>query len=153
MFGAMEHLPRCRLLLIFALFVLNCQCQLVPEGFSCTRDMPRRWGIYSRPPNVNLVKVDLIHVFCGQIERYGASGFHARPGNVDPQSVTTVGSRLKRRPRNQYDYAIYSEPKIYDSYISQYVRKSGISSIWPTAMSLEDITWVITYLVDACRYM
>ena len=50
-----------------------------------------------------MLKVDLIHVFCGQIdETYGVGGFHARPGNNDPQSATTVGSRQKGKPRNEY---------------------------------------------------
>ena len=92
-------------------------------------------------------------MFCGQIdETYGVGGFHARPGNNDPQSVTTVGSRQKRKPRNEYDFAIYYKPKIYDSSIDEYVTKEASSSMWPTSMSLEDITRVIIFLIDDCRY-
>ena len=143
------------------------ETQLIPDGFSCTRDMPRQMGIYSTPPNSNLVKVDLIHIFCGQISCSSSSasnisgnnvrvgGFHARPGDSDPNSATTVYSELIRSPPNIYGYSIYKYPYIYDSQRDMYVKKNtgSISSIWPTVLSMEDITQIITKLVYVCRYI
>lgn len=144
------------------------ETQLIPDGFSCTKDMPRQMDIYSTPPNSNLVKVDLIHIFCGQI--YSATsvsnnssssssvrvgGFHARPGNSDPSSATTTNSELIRSPPNVYGYSVYKYPYIYDSRCDMYVKKNtgSISSVWPTVLSMEDITQIITKLVYVCRYI
>ena len=127
--------------------------ELIPEGFSCTRDMPIRSGIYSSPANLNSVKVDLIHVLCGQItEKNGAGGFHARPGDQDPESASTSGSKLSKRPANEYDFSVYKKPCIYDIREGAFVTKSSSSSVWPTVLSMEELTRIITYLVDQCRY-
>ena len=142
--------------------------QLIPDGFTCTRDMPRQRGIYSTPLNSNLIKVDLIHVFCGQIYSSSSSssscsggngvkvgGFHSRPGNTDPASASTANSKLIRTPPNAYGYAVYQYPYIYDSSCGRYVMKNTgtISSMWPTVLSMEDITEIITQLVYLCKYV
>ena len=141
--------------------------QLIPDGFSCTKDMPCQTGIYSTPSNSNLIKVDLIHVFCGQIYSYTRSsntsgsgsvrvgGFHARPRDTDPASATTANSELVRAPPNVYGYSVYRNPYVYDSWRDMYVKKNtgSISSIWPTVLSMEDITEIITQLVYLCRYI
>ena len=96
-----------------AVIICTSAAELIPEGFSCTPDMPRRSGVYSTPPNINSVKVDLIHVFCGQIsDEYGVGGFHARPGDMDPESVVTSDDILARKPANEYDYSVYKKPSI-----------------------------------------
>lgn len=138
------------LLLVF--IALQGQCRLVPEGFSCSRDMPRHSGIYSTPSNPDSIKVDLINVFCGRIDDKGVvSGFHVRLGNVDPPSAMTEESRLLRVPFNQYDYGLYAKPEIYDVYSGFHITKCGISSIWPTVLGFEEIAWIITFLVDKCQ--
>lgn len=144
------------------------ETQLIPSGFSCTQDMPRQTGIYSTPPNSNLIKVDLIHILCGQISSSISSGngstessstrvggFHARPGNVDPASASTANSKLIRPPPNVYGYAVYKYPYVYDSRRGAYVVKNtgSISSIWPTVLSMEDIAKIITNLVYLCQYV
>ena len=141
------------------------EAQLIPSGFSCTQDMPRQQGIYSTPSNSNLIKVDLIHVLCGQI--YSSStidnslkssvrvgGFHARPGNTDPASASTANSQQTRTPPNVYGYAVYKYPYVYDVQRGTYVKKNtgSISSIWPTVLSMEEIVEIITELVYLCRY-
>ena len=138
------------------------ETQLLPDGFSCTQQMPRQMDIYSTPPNSNLIKVDLIHVFCGQIYSSGSSsnsnsmrvgGFHARPGNQDPESATTAYSVLLRTPPNEYGYAVYKYPYVYDYRKEMYVAKNTgtISSMWPTVLSMEEIAEVITRLVYLCK--
>ena len=128
--------------------------RLVPEGFSCSRDMPRGPSIYSTPDNANSVKVDVIHVFCGQVsDRYGVGGFHARPGDVDPDSASTFSIYMSRRPANELECAIYKKPLIFDAREGEFVSKRSSSSVWPTALSMEELTWTITYLVDECRYV
>ena len=143
---------------------------LLPDGFSCSRAMPRCSSIYSTPGNSNLPKVDLVHTLCGQIytaasnsSREGrqesssgvrVGGFHARPGDVDPASASTAGpySQLVRTAPDQNGYAVYKYPYIYDITAETGRRKdtSSISSIWPTALSLKEIVEVITELVYAC---
>ena len=136
--------------------------QLIPDGFSCTQEMPRQMDIYSTPPNSNLIKVDLIHVLCGQIYSSGSSssnnriivgGFHARPGNQDPQSATTAYSILQRPPPNEYGYSVYKYPYVYDYRRDMFMAKNTgtISSMWPTVLSMEEITEIITRLVYLCR--
>ena len=135
-----------------AIFLCLARARLVPEGFSCTRDMPRHSGIYSTPDNANSIKVDLIHVFCGQVsERYGVGGFHARPGDEDPESASTTSSKISKKPANEYDFAIYKYPLIFDSQKGSFVSKSSSSSVWPTVLSMEELTGIITFLVDKCR--
>jgi hypothetical protein len=115
--------------------------------------------IYSMPPNSNLIKVDLIHVLCGQIYSSGSSsrirvgGFHARPGNQDPQSATTAYSILQRPAPNEYGYSVYKYPYVYDSRRDMFIAKNTgtISSMWPTVLSMEEITEIITRLVYLCR--
>ena len=134
---------------------------LIPDGFSCTKKMPRQNDIYSTPPNSNLIKVDLVHVFCGQIYSSGSSssskvrvgGFHARPGNEDPESATTAYSNLTRSPPNKYGYAVYKYLYVYDYQREMYLAKNTgtISSMWPTVLSMEEITAIITELVYLCR--
>ena len=137
---------------LVAVLVGTSAAQLIPDGFSCTPDMPRRSGIYSTPPNINSIKVNLIHVFCGQVsDKYGVGGFHARPGDQDPESVVTSDKFLSRKPANEYDYSIYKKPSIYDIREGTHVVKPASSSVWPTVLSMEAITQIITYLEDKCR--
>lgn len=153
-------LPLLLLLLQLASTSPTARTQLVPDGFSCTRDMPRRSGIYSTPTNSSLAKVDLIHTFCGQIEAGTGStkrvgGFHARPGASDPASASTLGpdTQLIRAPPNQCGYAVYKYPYVFDSSVGSSVRKntSSISSMWPTVLSMEGIVQAVTELVYSCR--
>lgn len=141
------------------------EAQLIPSGFSCTQDMPRQWGIYSTPSNSNLIKVDLIHMLCGQIYSSSSTdsslessvrvgGFHARPGNTDPASASTANSQQIRTPPNVYGYAVYRYPYVFDVQRGSYVKKNtgSLSSIWPTILSMEQIVEIITELVYLCRY-
>lgn len=153
-------------LLVSPLIITSVGTQLIPDGFTCTRDMPRQKGIYSMPLNSNLIKVDLIHTFCGQIYSSSSSssscsgsnnvrigGFHSRPGNIDPASASTANSKLIRSPPNVYGYAVYKYPYIYDSSCGRYVMKNtgAVSSIWPTVLSMENTTEIITELVYLCK--
>ena len=111
---------------------------LVPDQFTCTRERTAQSGIYSTatPPQL---KVDLIHILCGDIGPRGPSGFHARPGDMDPPSASTVcaGSALIRRPRNKYDFAVYRDTQVWSNGGCNhgFVVKKGRSGIWPTALS------------------
>ena len=139
------------------------EIQLIPEGFSCTNEMPRQMDIYSTPPNYNLIKVDLVHVFCGQISytsgnssgRIRVGGFHARPGDQDPESATTTYSMLIRPPPNKYGYAVFRYLYVYDCRREIYMAKTTgtISSMWPTVLSMEEIAEIITRLVYVCRFV
>lgn len=138
------------LMLLFALQISQSHA-LIPAGFSCTNDRPRsNVAIYSIPPAAGFVRVDLIHILCGQIHGKSVSGFHARPGNVDPPSASTVGANEIKPPANPNDFAVYKRPRVYDNTINDYRRKKSISGIWPTSMTMENIVKAITFLARDC---
>ena len=128
----------------------------VPAGFTCTRDKPTSGvPVYSTPPapSATTLYVDLIHIFCREIDRYGrAHGFHARPLNRDPASVSTRHANVLDVANNDSDTSMYRRVRIYDTYTgpTNYVIK-GVSSIWPTRWTMEQIVKAITLLGDKCR--
>ena len=137
-------------LVFVAAFVANLsRAVYVPAGFACTPDQPLKSGVYSTPPNVHQLKVDLIHIFCGQVYAGDAHGFHARPGDADPPSAQTSLANRIRRPLNQNDFAMYRKPKISGKY-GVFVEKNGVSGIWPTVWSMEKIVKAITELDTKC---
>ena len=141
------------LMLLFALQISQSQSVLVPAGFACTKDKPRSSiAIYSIPPAAGFVRVDLIHILCGQIRGNHASGFHARPGNIDPPSASTVGPETIqiKAPVSSNDIAVYQNPRVYDKSTNKFVVKNTISGIWPTSMTMEKIVKAITYLARDC---
>lgn len=143
------------LIFFFALQISQSQSALVPADFACTNDKPKTPTvdlIYSIPPAADFVKVDLIHILCGQISGNHASGFHARPGNVDPPSASTVRPETIqiRAPVSPNDIAVYQNPRVYDVSTNNFVVKNAISGIWPTSMTMEKIVKAITYLARAC---
>ena len=76
------------LVLTFALtFVLFTFTEAVdPAKFQCRKNSPTGGDIFSDdyPP------VNLVHIFCGQINSYGqATGFHSRPNGNDPTCTRT----------------------------------------------------------------
>jgi hypothetical protein len=50
------------------------------EAVDCTK--LAHWSKRPKPPQVNQV-----HVFCGEWKQQTPSGFHSRPGGLDPQTV------------------------------------------------------------------
>ena len=68
-------------------------------------------------------------------------------------SFVTFSIYMSRRPANELDFAIYKKPLIFDAREGEFVSKGSSSSVWPTALSMEELTWTITYLVDECRYV
>ena len=127
---------------------------LVPDQFACTAERTAQSGIYSTatPPQL---RFDLIHILCGDIGPKGRpGGFHARPGDMDPPSASTADSELIRQPRNVYDFAVYKDPQVWSNKGCNpgFIVKKGRSGIWPTALSYEGIVWIVTTLVEQCRY-
>ena len=143
---------------VFALLLVElCQAQhnYVPTTFQCTRTISTStYPVYSTPPprGTRTLYVDLIHIMCGEVNaRNGkAHGFHARPGNVDPASASTTHAYLLDPPANTSDTSMYSNPRIYTS-PATYVVKTGVSSVWPTAMTMEQIVKGITVLDEKCK--
>ena len=59
---------------------------LDPKYFKCYPNSPTDSDVFSDgdPP------VNLVHIFCGQINKYGqAIGFHSRPNGIDPPCAKT----------------------------------------------------------------
>ena len=133
--------------------VLVNVCQAVPVGFSCTKDQTTTNVMVYSTPQAHEKKVDLIHIFCGQVYGGGAHGFHARPGDADPASAKTSVANLKKAAASTDDFAVYKNPQLYDTSGggNKLVDKHGISGIWPTSLSMEKTTQYITHLEKNCR--
>jgi len=50
-------------------------------------------------------KVNMIHIFCGQIVKGKATGFHSHPGGTNP--VCAKATEQVKAPNNDKDYAGY----------------------------------------------
>ena len=121
----------------------------VPEDFACTKDKPSKSGEYSSVPAQMKIKVDLIPIFCWQVYGGKGHGFHARPGDKDPESASTTVMNQIRKPQDKYDFAVYHRPQINDN--GKDVAKNGISGIWPTTWSMEKVAQAIATLDYKCR--
>ena len=139
--------------ILFVVLVNICQAVYVPVGFSCTKDKTTTDVMVYSTPKANETKVDLIHIFCGQVYKNGAHGFHARPGNKDPASAVTKADNLEKAAASDKDFAVYKKPQIYDTSgaADKLVEKHGKSGIWPTSLTLEKTTEYISSLEKKCR--
>lgn len=135
------------LILLLALQIGLSYSAVIPDGFECSKDMPRRAGEYSN----TAVKVDLIHIFCGQIyddyqNNPKATGLHYLPPNTIPNSISLYGAKWKQKS----GYKQYRNVGIYDQFSGTYIPKI-VSSMWPSAMSMEQVVQTISDMVTFCR--
>lgn len=136
---------------------------LLPGNFKCTNTITSKKA-YSTPKNN--IEVDYVHVLCGQRsygdvpiagsspkrykKGYKATGFHARPGNIDPESASVEKAVLTKRPQNKYDFTSYKGVII--RYKKTNYTKQGKTTLWPSIMTAEDIIATVVYLTHRCLY-
>ena len=120
----------------------------IPIGFDCKNTKNTKSPRYSTPPSENDIKVDLIHIFCGEVQGGKASGFHAVPNGVSPPTVKFSNPTKKI---NESDYAEFKDIEIYSG--TRWVKKKHPSTLWPTIMSMNDVMGHVTMMVHKCRYM
>ncbi|MDA8231473.1 MAG: EndoU domain-containing protein [Magnetospirillum sp.] len=74
------------------------------------------------------------HIFCGEINGKGrATGFHSRPGGIDPEPVSGIGDPVPKGPAGIYN--------LYDFYITQdgATGKKAISTMFPDTCTKDNV--------------
>ena len=111
-----------------------------PANFQCTKSSPTDPADWS---NTN-PRVALTHIFCGQIQRGKAEGFHSRPNNKDP-----VCARANNKvPEHQtYPLKCYKKIKVCkfnkgfkDKWIA---REPGTCCFFPPQWSIAETTNIL----------
>ena len=124
------------------------------ERFECQKDYPvTKNRYYSNTP----VKVDLIHIFCGQIfmdrksGTHTAFGFHARPNGRDPVTAHVDKHQIKQKGDGN-EWTSYTNVKVLDTAGKEEVfLTKPFSSFWPTDMSMKEIVNEVSKMVTECK--
>ena len=83
--------------------------------------------------------INLVHVFEGQINRRGKpTGFHSRPGGVDP-----AGARVARIVSRENELGVYVAEVEIRSGSGRWLRKT--STFYPDGMSREEVVAAILH--------
>ena len=123
---------------------------LISSSFKCSKDMTSKSDRYSY--SYNSIAIKLTRLFCGKAISANIGGFYVRPGDKDPESASTTTGVMVRKPKNELDFSQYKGVRIYDILKKGYVPKtSKITNIWPTVLTMEDIAFILTRLVDQCN--
>ena len=133
------------LLFVSAALVLFTFVEAVdPNNFQCTKSSPTSGNIFSDgSPQVNM-----IHIFCGQIIKGKATGFHSHPGGTDP--VCAKATEQVKAPNSNKDYAEYNTINVLNG--NEWVKKGPRpTSFWPTSLSIPDIVTTIQSLYNSCK--
>ena len=91
-----------------------------PANFQCTKSSPTDPAVWS---NTN-PQIALTHIFCGQIQRGKAEGFHSRPNNTDP-----VCARANNKLQDYLTYPLKCYKKIE---VRQFIN--GFRDKWNRAL-------------------
>ena len=141
------------LVLLFLLLQIHLNDSvLIPSTFKCSKGVTSNSNAYSI--SYNSITIKLTRLFCGQSLALSANigGFYVRPGDKDPESASTTTGVMVRKPKNELDFSQYKGVRIYDILKKGYVPKtSKITNIWPTVLTMEDIAFILTRLVDQCN--
>jgi len=115
-----------------------------PKNFQCDKDSPIGGDTYSdSSPQVNM-----IHIFCGQIVKGKATGFHSHPGGTDP--VCAKATDLVKAPNSDKDYAEYNTINVLNG--NEWVKKGPRpTSFWPTSLSTADVVTTVQSLYSSCK--
>jgi len=115
-----------------------------PKNFQCTKSSPTGGNIFSD----GSPKVNMIHIFCGQIIKGKATGFHSHPGGTDP--VCAKATDLVKAPNSDKDYADYNTINVLNG--NEWVKKGPRpTSFWPTSLSIPDVVTTIQSLYNSCK--
>ena len=93
-------------------------------------------------------QVNMIHIFCGQIIKGKATGFHSHPGGTDP--VCAQATDQVKAPSSDKDYSAYNTINIRNG--NKWVKKGQRpTSFWPTSLSIPDVVTTIQSLYNSCK--
>ena len=142
-------------------FVLIAFAEAIdPAKFQCHKNSPTGGDVFSDgdPP------INLAHIFCGQINRYGqAIGFHSRPNGIDPPSAKTGSYWYEYQeefPLSYDDHAnfhtMYWSGRRYLLYYytislwngCQWVPKEHDTTFWPTYIKIPHVVVTIETLYN-----
>ena len=116
-----------------------------PKDFACTSATPTGGDVFSDgEPQVNLV-----HIFCGQVTKKKASGFHCHPGGDDPDCAqASDGVKIQS---NDLEFTTYNTIQVYDKIQKKWVKKGPRpTSFWPTSLSIPEVVNTIEELYASC---
>ena len=131
-----------------------------PAKFQCRKNSPTGGDVFSDdyPP------VNLVHIFCGQINSYGqATGFHSRPNGNDPTCARTESYWYIYQdefPLSSSDHAnhntmywsgrrhllYYYRISVWNGY--KWVPKEHDTTFWPTYMTIPHVVSTIQKLYN-----
>ena len=103
------------------------------DHFPCDEYSPVKGLI----PSGGSPKINLVHIFCGEIVDGKASGFHSRPRGIDP-----VCARL-----DYYGAIVF----VWDANRRLWVKKEGVNTFWPNDITEADIVGAIQDMYEICR--
>ena len=103
------------------------------DNFPCDEYSPVKGLI----PSGGSPKINLVHIFCGEIVDGKASGFHSRPRGIDP-----VCARL-----DYHDDIVF----VWDANRRLWVKKEGVNTFWPNDITEADIVRAIQDMYEMCR--
>ena len=90
----------------------------------------------------------MVHIFCGQIIKDKATGFHSHPGGTDPDCAEAKD--LVKAPSNDKDYAAYNTINVWNG--KEWVKKGPRpTTFWPTSLSIPDVVTTIQTLYNSCK--
>ena len=117
-----------------------------PKNFKCDKNSPTGANIFSDGnPQVNMV-----HIFCGQIIKDKATGFHSHPGGTNPECAKAEDQA--KAPLNDKDYEAYNKITVWDEKQKKWVEKGPKpTTFWPTSMSVPDVVTTIQSLYNSCK--
>ena len=115
-----------------------------PKNFECGKKSPTGGDVFcDDSPQVNMV-----HIFCGQIIKDKATGFHCHPGGTDPDCAKA--DDLVKAPLNDKDYAAYNTINVLNG--NEWVKKGPRpTTFWPTSLSIPDVVTIIQSLYNSCK--
>ena len=130
--------------LILVLFTLTEAVD--PKNFKCDKNSPSGDNIFSDgSPQVNMV-----HIFCGQIIKDKAQGFHSHPGGTNPECAKAEDQ--VKAPLSAKDYEAYNTITVWNEKQKEWVRKGPRpTTFWPTSMSVPDIVTTVQSLYNSCK--
>ena len=115
-----------------------------PKNFKCDKNSPTGGDVFcDDSPQVNMV-----HIFCGQIIKNKATGFHSHPGGTDPDCAEA--DDLVKPPSNDKDYAAYNTINVLNG--NEWEKKGPRpTTFWPTSLSIPDVVTTIQSLYNSCK--
>ena len=117
-----------------------------PKNFKCDKNSPTGGDIFSDGnPQVNMV-----HIFCGQIIKDKATGFHSHPGGTNPECAKAEDQ--VKAPLNDKDYEAYNTITVWNEKQKKWVIKGPKpTTFWPTSMKIPDVVTTIQNLYNSCK--